>query len=83
MCEFTIYVIKSQEGFRYTGLTQDLEKRLCEHNNKTLSFWTRRGSCWKLIYKEIHKSKSEAMSREKWLKSGVGREFLKRNVIGY
>jgi len=80
MKKYIVYVIKSSEDFRYTGMTEDLEERLNQHNNKTLSFWTKRGTDWKLIYKEEFNSKSEAMKREKWLKTGKGREFL-NNVI--
>jgi len=70
-------VIKSSEGFRYTGMTEDLNKRLAEHNLHKLSFWTKRGSLWKLVYKEEFENKADALKREKWLKSGVGRDFLK------
>ncbi|MHB1688345.1 MAG: GIY-YIG nuclease family protein [Ignavibacteriaceae bacterium] len=77
---FYAYVIQSQEGFLYTGMTEDLEKRLAEHNEKRLSFWTKRGNNWKLIYKEEFENKSEALRKEKWLKSGVGRECLK-NIL--
>jgi len=75
--KYFIYVIESKEGFHYTGMTEDLERRLLEHNNKIKSFWTKRGLERKLIYSEEFKNKSEAMKREHWLKSGVGREFLK------
>ena len=77
MSTFYVYVIRSQEGFKYTGMTEDLELRLKQHNDKSLSFWTKRGSNWKLVYKEEFESKTEALKREKWLKTGVGREFLK------
>jgi putative endonuclease len=76
MKKFTVYIIKSSEGYRYTGMTEDLEKRLNEHNNKTLSFWTKRGTDWKLVYKEEFNTRSEAMKKEKWLKTGAGRDFL-------
>jgi len=78
---FYVYVLKSYEGFHYTGMTADLEKRLVEHNEKKLSFWTKRGTEWKLVYKEEYPTKSEALKREKWLKSGVGREYL-QNILG-
>ncbi len=77
---FTVYVIRSQEGHQYTGCTEDLERRLEEHNQHTLSFWTKRGTGWKVVYKEECATASEAMKRERWLKSGVGREFLKKNI---
>ncbi|HRN25482.1 MAG TPA: GIY-YIG nuclease family protein [Ignavibacteriaceae bacterium] len=73
---YFVYVIKSKEGFIYKGMTDNLERRLEEHNNKTLSFWTKRDTEWKLVYSEKFSEKSEALKREHWLKTGVGREFL-------
>ena len=76
MKRFTVYIIKSREGYKYTGMTEDLEKRLDKHNRKSLSFWTKRGTDWKLIYKEEFDLKSDALKREKWFKTGKGRKFL-------
>ena len=56
---------------------EDLKDRMEKHNNKKLSFWTKRGSDRKLIYTEEYNTKSKALAREKWLKSGVGREYIK------
>ena len=81
--KYYVYIIKSSEGFRYTRCTEDLQRRLKEHNNKSVSFWTKRGADWKLIYKEEFENKSEALKREKWLKTGIGRDFLKNNVRDY
>ncbi len=81
--KYYVYIIKSEEGFHYTGFTEDLEKRLIEHNEKKLSFWTKRGTNWKLIYKEEFENKTEGLKREKWFKTGVGRNFLKNNVGDY
>ena len=44
---------------------------------KILSFWTKRGTNWKVIFREEFGIKSEALKREKWLKSGIGRQYLK------
>jgi putative endonuclease len=76
--KYYVYVIKSKEDFIYKGMTDNLERRLVEHNNKALSFWTKRGTDWKLIYNEEFDNKTEALKREKWLKTGVGREYLKK-----
>ena len=78
--KYHVYIIKSKEGFHYTGFTLNLERRLIEHNDKTLSFWTKRGTNWKLIYQEEFENKQQALEREKWFKTGVGREYLKKNV---
>jgi len=76
--KYFVYVVESDEGFRYKGISDNLERRLVEHNDKLLSFWTKRGTNWKLIYKEEFESKTDALKRERWLKSGVGREYLKK-----
>ncbi len=80
MTKFYVYVVKSKEGLKYTGMTEDLELRLKQHNNKTLSFWTKRGSGWELVYKEEFENKTDALKREKWLKTGVGREYLNEKL---
>ena len=77
---YTVYVIHSKEGHTYTGVTRDLDTRLKQHNEHTLSFWTKRGTGWKVMYHEEFESQSEAQKRERWLKNGVGREFLKNQL---
>ena len=78
--KFFVYLIQSKEGYKYTGMTEDLEFRLQQHNDKSLSFWTKRGTNWKLVYNEEFNNKTDALKREKWLKTGVGREFVK-NIL--
>jgi len=73
---YTVYVIRSQEGFRYTGQCADFTQRLEQHNSASLSFWTKRGSNWVPTYLETYSTRSEALARESWLKSGVGRDYL-------
>ncbi len=80
---YIVYIIRSIEGYTYTGVTEDIGKRLEEHNNKLLSFWTKRGTDWKLIYSEEFQNKKEAYKREKWLKSGAGRDFVKKKLGNY
>jgi putative endonuclease len=81
--KYFAYVIKSAEGFHYTGMTEDLQLRLKQHNDKTLSFWTKRGADWKIIFSKGFETKRDALDFEKWLKSGVGRDFLKNNISDY
>ena len=76
---FTVYVIRSKEGIRYIGYSSVLDKRLSQHNSG-ISKFTRRDSGWHLVYREEFKTRAEAMKREKWLKSGIGREYLDRMV---
>ena len=74
---FTVYVIKSSKNNkRYVGFThKDSLARVTEHN-QGCNKWTRNNKPFKLIYQEKYKTKTEAIKREKFLKSGQGRKFL-------
>ncbi len=75
---FVVYILQNTQGKRYTGHTDNLERRIFEHNNGLTGFTTNIGGPWKLIYKEENiKTRSEAMKREEFFKTGKGRESLK------
>lgn len=75
-----IYIIKSIEGYIYVGSTRDLKKRLYQHKNK-LAGWTKRENGWELIYKEEYVLYAEARKRERWFKTGKGRDFIKQYIL--
>lgn len=77
---FYVYVLRSQlSKWHYIGQTQDLAVRLKEHKKgKTKS--TKGHLPLDLVYFEKFNSRLEAVNREKYLKSGVGREFLKNEI---
>ena len=74
---YFVYALKSLErNYVYVGLTDNIERRFGEHqsgNNKT----TKAYSPFRIIYVEEHETRPEARQREIFLKSGVGKEFLK------
>jgi putative endonuclease len=72
-----VYAIKSEvDGRIYVGMTEDILARLNQHNSgKTKS--TKGYRPWRIIYSEGCPSRIEARKREKFLKSGIGKEFLK------
>lgn len=75
---FTVYVLYSDTFDKhYTGFTSRLEERIQSHNDLSGKGYTKRYRPWRLIYQKEFDTKSEAMSYEKWLKSGVGRDFIK------
>ena len=67
---YFVYMLKSlgKESVTYVGYTNDLKKRINLHNNNKGAKFTR-GRKWKLIYKEKHGSKKEAISREYYIKN--------------
>lgn len=73
---YTVYVLKSlKNNYRYIGQTKDINKRLAEHN-AGLSKSTKNIRPLVLDYTEEYYTRSEAMKRERFLKSGKGREWL-------
>jgi putative endonuclease len=74
---FYVYVIYSSKFNKYyTGFTQNIEQRLKEHNRgKTKS--TKAFVPWELLFFEPYETRNEARQKEKYYKSGVGREKLK------
>ena len=75
-----VYAIQSLKDRRiYVGLSADVEKRVRQHNSgKSKS--TKGYVPWRLIYQEELTSRLLAREREKYLKSGTGKEFLKSLV---
>ncbi|NCC74360.1 MAG: GIY-YIG nuclease family protein [Sphingobacteriia bacterium] len=77
---YYVYVLSSllDESW-YIGYSQNLDKRLTEHNSgKTVT--TNRKKPWRIIYYEVSYNKEDAISREKYLKSGMGRRYLKNRL---
>jgi putative endonuclease len=60
---FTVYVIQSASGKRYTGYTSDLERRLLEHNSG-LCKTTKVDRNWQVIYSEEFTTRGEAIKIE-------------------
>jgi len=78
--EFTVYAIKSlSRKYIYVGMTNNLERRLKEHNQRE-NRSTKAYTPFILIFSETFKTRNLARIKEKYLKSGVGKSFLK-NLI--
>ncbi|WP_298754853.1 GIY-YIG nuclease family protein [uncultured Psychroserpens sp.] len=75
---YYVYVLRSKvDGRLYKGMTMRLDNRIKEHNlGKTKS--TKGYLPWVLVYQEVFNTRREARLREKFLKSGQGRDYLKK-----
>nr|WP_309756181.1 GIY-YIG nuclease family protein [Flavobacterium sp.] len=77
MDEFVVYILYSEKfNKNYTGFTSNLIERFKSHNVLGTKGHTLKFRPWSVIHVEFFSSKSEAMKREKYLKSGIGREFI-------
>jgi len=75
---FVVYILKSKIARKsYVGFTNNIERRLREHNSGN-HFYTKRYKPWEIIHKEEFENFEKAIKREKFLKSTSGRRFLKK-----
>ncbi len=79
---FTVYILEEIESKKwYIGYSTNLQQRIKDHNShKNIS--TKFGK-WRLIYAEYYLHKLDALGREKFLKSGSGHRFLKKQLYHY
>jgi len=77
---FHVYILLSESTDRYyIGQTQNLEERLSYHNANYSKSLKNRGP-WKLLYEEPYQTRSEAVRRERQLKSWKDRAMIERLV---
>jgi putative endonuclease len=74
---FYLYILLNEkDNKRYVGFSENLKTRINEHNSGSVKS-TKNRRPLKLIYFEEYESKGDAIKREKFFKSGLGRSFLK------
>jgi putative endonuclease len=74
---YWVYVLENEAGRWYIGQTNNLEARIERHNSQKVRSTKNRGF-WNIIHKEKFGTRSEALKREEYLKSGAGRKLLKK-----
>jgi predicted GIY-YIG superfamily endonuclease len=81
---YFVYVLQNiNDGSFYIGYTENLSRRMNEHFEGKGGRTTRIKKGWKLIYFEGYRNKSDALGREKFLKGGSGRKYLKKQLKNY
>ena len=78
MEEFVVYILFSKlHNKTYVGFTSNLIERFKSHNTLGVKGYTIKFRPWEVVHVEFFKAKSEALTREKFFKTGKGRELLK------
>ena len=82
---YWVYILQNEiTGELYKGQTSDLKKRIERHNTEesgSMRYTHKQKGPWRLIYSEEHATRSEAIKREKFFKSGQGREWIHKDII--
>ncbi|MGB9706496.1 MAG: GIY-YIG nuclease family protein [Microgenomates group bacterium] len=80
---YYVYILQSlKDGSFYIGYSLDLKRRLKKHNAKQVRS-TKDKAPYKLIYYEAYLNRKDATGREKFLKSGAGWRFIKKQLKHY
>jgi putative endonuclease len=74
------YILRNMKnGQWYTGYTNDLRKRVAEHGSGKSKYTKHRGP-YELIYYEACRNEDDAFAREKYLKSTVGKRYVRNRI---
>jgi putative endonuclease len=65
---FFVYILASRSRVLYTGVTNDLGRRVTEHRQRSPRAFTTRYQVHRLVYYEVHASAAAAIEREKQIK---------------
>ena len=79
MGSFVVYMLRTSGNTLYTGQTNDLSRRLCQHREKKRGAkYMKRYGGFELVYSEEFDTRSEAMKREAVIKkmTKLGKELL-------
>ena len=78
---YFVYILQSvHDGSFYIGQCRDLDCRINQHNDD-LSKYTSSKRPWRLVYFEMYASRSEAMRREKHIKSMKSRKYITELIL--
>jgi len=79
MFYYAYVLLSKRDDGSYVGFSDDLKRRLREHNRGMVSSTHNRRPLT-LVYFEGYRDKIKAMRREKYLKTGWGRNYLKKII---
>ena len=80
---FWVYVLENPRGKFYIGQTENIADRVTDHN-RTDSFdghFARKNGPWKLVWFEIHNSRSSAMQRERQIKRMKSARWIRTHLL--
>ena len=80
---YWVYVLENPRGRFYIGSTDDLPRRIEDHNSaeKVSSKYTHKNGSWQLVWSEEHPTRSSAMVREKAIKRMKSAQWIRHELL--
>ncbi len=76
MNEYYVYIMTNDSGTLYTGVTNNITKRVYQHKNKLVEGFTKKYNINRLVYYEMSNDVNAAISREKQIKGGSRKDKI-------
>ena len=78
-----MYVLDNPLGRFYVGSTDDLKRRLTEHNDptRTKCKYTAKHGPWRLVWREEHSTRAAAVQRERLIKSRKSSAWIRKYLL--
>ena len=78
------YILQNEEGVFYVGQTDDLARRLLEHNQPPMGLgkYTNKHGPWKIVWSESHPSRALAMACEREIKNWKSSRLIRQKLLG-
>lgn len=81
---YYVYILENKNDKSwYIGYSSNLRRRIKDHLCGKGCKTTSKKNNWQLIYYEAYLSKIDAMRRERFLKSGAGRKYIKKQLFNF
>ena len=80
---FWVYILQNPAGKFYIGQTDNLDRRLGEHNQPEAGSdkYTHKNGPWHLAYSEVFENRSEAVRRERFIKARKSAKWIRTNLL--
>ena len=81
---FDAYILQNDTGRFYIGHTDDLKRRLVEHNSHDgpKTKYTLKNGPWRLVWSERRATRAAAMAREKQIKAMKSARWIREHLLG-
>jgi putative endonuclease len=76
MKQYYVYIMTSNSGTLYTGMTNDLQRRVYQHKQKLIPGFTSRYNVNRLVYFQVFNQPQQAIAREKQIKGWLRRKKI-------
>ena len=76
MKDFYVYILNNKSNTLYTGITNDLTRRLYDHKNKLINGFAKKYNLNRLIYFEMFNNPDDAIRREKQIKGWLRKKKI-------